>query len=180
MEFLFEPVNSLPGGWSRACGCAQEEGVVWGREAKVFPWMSEFVRICHIFTINGCGLKTNWKESSLENILTGSSIADTNLGGAWTCLFAPHCFVPFIAFTFSCDGNELLKQFANRRFLCLHHRGNTRYWVYVKQEGGQEKDGTFIGLWTTGCSKNAPMKQTKMAKHGRLVNISKWSKGPFW
>ena len=53
LEFLFEPVNSLPGGWSRARGCAQEERVVWGREAKVFPWLSEFVRICHIFTING-------------------------------------------------------------------------------------------------------------------------------
>ena len=36
-------------------------------------------------------------------------------------------------------------------------------------------------MWTrvnTGCpKKNAPTKQTKMAKHGRLVNIPKWSKG---
>ena len=32
--------------------------------------------------------------------------------------------------------------------------------------------------------KTAPIKQTKMAKHGRLVNIPKWSnrvqKGPKW
>ena len=25
--------------------------------------------------------------------------------------------------------------------------------------------------------KNAPIKETKMAKHGRLVNIPEWSKG---
>ena len=28
----------------------------------------------------------------------------------------------------------------------------------------------------TGCPKNAPIKQTKMVKHGRLVHIPKWSK----
>ena len=37
VEFLLEPIDSLPGGWSRARGCAQEEGVVWGREAEVLP-----------------------------------------------------------------------------------------------------------------------------------------------
>ena len=30
-------------------------------------------------------------------------------------------------------------------------------------------------LLCTGCPKNAPIKQTKTVKHGRLVNIPKWS-----
>ena len=103
--------------------------------------MSEFVRICHIFTSNGCGLKTNWKESSLENILTGSSIADTNLGGALTWPFAPHCFVPSLVMEMS-SSSSLPTAVS---FACTIEE-IPDIEMYVNQEGGQEKDGAFIGL----------------------------------
>ena len=39
-----------------------------------------------------------------------------------------------------------------------------------------DKVRQHLFCWICNVQKNAPIKQTKMAKHGRVVNIPKWSK----
>ena len=107
--------------------------------------MSEFVRICHIFTINGCGLKTNWKESSLENILTWLHQLQTQIWGApelaHLLLIVLYYSLPSLVMEMS-SSSSLPTAVS---FACTIEE-IPDIEMYVNQEGGQEKDGTFIGL----------------------------------
>ena len=109
--------------------------------------MSEFVRICHIFTSNGCGLKTNWKESSLENILTWLHQLQTQIWGApelaHLLLIVLYHSLPLPSLVMEMSSSSSLPTAVS--FACTIEE-IPDIEMYVNQEGGQEKNGTFIGL----------------------------------
>ena len=66
------------------------------------------------------------------------------------------------------------KKISSEMKVALRYKLFALFTLFMLLRGG----GGGEGVETYRMSqKNAPIKQTKMAKHGRLVNIPKWSKG---